>query len=284
MEVVATIWELREKLAKHRRDSSTIGFVPTMGALHAGHRSLIEQSAANNDVTVVSVFVNPLQFGPSEDFQKYPRNLDADSTAARQAGANYVFAPEVEEMYPTWPLSTSIHIDELTDVLEGLSRPGHFDGVATVVAKLFNIVQPDRAYFGEKDWQQLMVVKRMVADLSLPVEIVGCPIVRDIDGLALSSRNVYLSGEEREAALVIPKALAAAVEQIKNANRSPLDVVTTMTDVLAEEPLVNTEYATVVGSDMHMPAVINKHCRLLIAAKVGTTRLLDNRAVMDGES
>jgi len=280
MEVLHTIDGLRQELDAQRSRGKSVGFVPTMGALHAGHRSLMERSVDDNDLTVVSIFVNPLQFGPNEDLAKYPRTLDADSQVARNAGADYVFAPSVEEMYPTGLVLTSVHVDELTDVLDGLARPGHFDGVATVVTKLFAIVGACRAYFGEKDWQQLMVVKRLAVDLSLPVEVIGCPIIRDIDGLALSSRNVYLSGEERDAALAVSRALHTAMALTEQGNRSPLDLITAMTDVLAEEPLVKTEYAAVVGPDMKVPSTVNKHSRLLVAARVGETRLIDNLGVL----
>lgn len=282
MEVLHAIAELRQQLAKERSKGKSIGFVPTMGALHLGHRSLMERSAKDNDLTVVSIFVNPLQFGPSEDLDKYPRTLEADCQIARAAGVTHVFAPSVQEMYPNGQaeVATSVHVAGLSEVLDGLSRPGHFNGVGTVVTKLFSIVGECRAYFGEKDWQQLTIVKRFTADLSLPVEVVGCPIVRDIDGLALSSRNVYLSGEERDAALFLHRALQAAVDLTETGNRSPLDLITAMTDVLAEQPLINTEYATVAGPDMRMPGVINKHSRLLVAARVGQTRLIDNVGVL----
>ena len=173
MQVHSTIASLRQQLATWRADGQSIGLVPTMGALHAGHRSLIEYSVRDNDFTVVSIFVNPLQFGPREDFDRYPRTLEADTAAARIAGADVIFAPSVDEMYPSGAVATSIHVDELGDTLEGLSRPGHFDGMATVVAKLFSIVGQCRTYFGEKDWQQLTIVKRFTADLSLPVEVIG---------------------------------------------------------------------------------------------------------------
>jgi pantoate--beta-alanine ligase len=253
-----------------------------MGALHAGHRSLLERSAKENDVTVLSIFVNPLQFGPSEDLDKYPRTLDADAQIARNAGVAYVFAPAVDEMYPNGQsqVMTTVHVAGLSETLDGLSRPGHFNGVGTVVTKLFSIVGPCRSYFGEKDWQQLQIVKRLAVDLSLPVEVVGCAIVRDIDGLALSSRNVYLSGDERDAARYLSKALQEAVDLTEHGNRSPLDLITAMTDVLAEQPLVVTEYATVVGADMRMPSIVDKHSRLLIAARVGETRLIDNMGVL----
>ena len=276
MQVHETIESLRQHLNEARRQGKSVGFVPTMGALHAGHRSLIERSVAECDVTVLSIFINPLQFGPNEDLAKYPRTLDADVDMARAAGAAHIFAPSAKEMYPEGQPATSVHVAEISEVLEGLSRPGHFDGVATVVAKLFAIVGECKAFFGEKDWQQLAVVRRMVADLSIPVDVVGCAIVRDIDGLALSSRNVYLSGEEREAALALSNALKKAIEMASNGKRSPLDLIAEMTDVIADEPLVRAEYATVVGPDFRVPAYADAQSRLLVAARVGATRLIDN--------
>jgi pantoate--beta-alanine ligase len=284
MELHETIASLRSALNEARRQNKSIGFVPTMGALHAGHRSLIERSAGECDVTVVSIFVNPLQFGPNEDLAKYPRALEADTDLARNAGAAHVFAPSVNEMYPNGALLTSVRVGEISEVLEGLIRPGHFDGVATVVTKLFAIVGQCRAYFGEKDWQQLAVVRQMVKDLSIPVEVIGCPIVRDIDGLALSSRNVYLDGDEREAALSLSRALKTAQKMASDGRRSPLDLIAAMTDVLSEQPLVSAEYATVVGVDFRMPAFADPQSRLLIAARVGTTRLIDNMEIVEGSS
>jgi pantoate--beta-alanine ligase len=282
VETQHTIADLRQQLARERARGKSIGFVPTMGALHAGHRALVERSVRDNDITVVSIFVNPLQFGANEDLTRYPRTLEADCQVARAAGAAYVFAPSVEEMYPQGQkdVATAVHVAGLSEVLDGLSRPGHFNGVGTVVTKLFSIIGECRAYFGEKDWQQLQIVKRFTADLSLPVEVIGCPIVRDVDGLALSSRNVYLTGEERDAALSLSKALNTAVELTETGNRSPLDLITAMTDVLAEQPRVSTEYATVVGPDMRMPSIVNKQSRLLVAARVGETRLIDNCGVL----
>lgn len=246
--------QLRKELDAARAAGRTVGLVPTMGALHEGHASLIRRSAAECDVTAVTVFVNPLQFeqsefGPSEDFASYPRDLSADIEAAAGAGAGLLFAPSAPEMYPSQPTVT-VHVAG-EDVLEGASRPGHFDGVATVVAKLFNLAGPCRAYFGEKDWQQLRVVRRLVADLSFPVEVVACPTVREADGLALSSRNGRLSAEERRAATVLYRALTAYPHRA-------------MADVVAEEPLATLDYAEVVEG------------RLLIAARVGHVRLIDN--------
>jgi pantoate--beta-alanine ligase len=256
--LIEGIGELRAHLDAVRGRGATIGFVPTMGAFHEGHRSLMRAARANHDIVVVSLFVNPLQFGPTEDLDRYPKDLEGDLAAAGAVGVDVVFAPPVEEMYPR-PLLTTVAVAEITDRFEGASRPTHFAGVATVVAKLFAIVGPGRAYFGEKDWQQLAVVRRMAADLSFPVEVVGCPIVREPDGLAMSSRNVYLSPEERTAATVLHRALLAA--------RDSTDPVGTMKEVVSTEPLVELDYAEQVGD------------RLLLAARVGTTRLIDNMGV-----
>jgi pantoate--beta-alanine ligase len=264
MQVLDTIEAFRKELDAVRAEGKTVGLVPTMGYLHDGHASLITRSAAECDVTAVTVFVNPLQFGANEDLSKYPRDLDRDVAIADEAGAVVVFAPPVEEMYPGGPVLTSIHVAEVSDGMEGGSRPGHFDGVATVVAKLFAIAGPCRAYFGEKDFQQLAVVRRMAADLSLPVDVVGCPIVREADGLAMSSRNVYLSADERAAAIVLHRALQAGAADVGNARDA-------MTAVVASEPLAHLDYAEVIESDHEY--------RLLIAARVGTTRLIDNLGV-----
>jgi pantoate--beta-alanine ligase len=252
-QVLDTVDGFRKALDAERAAGRTIGLVPTMGYLHEGHASLIRRAAAECDVVAVTVFVNPLQFGPSEDFTRYPRDLDRDTAIAAAAGADVVFAPPVEEMYPG-EVQTSVQVADLSEGLEGASRPGHFDGVATVVAKLFAMAGTCRAYFGEKDWEQLAVVRRLAADLSFPVEVVGCPIVREPDGLAMSSRNVYLSPEERKAATVLHRALLAGRTGGPQAMR----------EVVAAEPLVHLDYAEQVGD------------RLLVAARVGTTRLIDN--------
>jgi pantoate--beta-alanine ligase len=264
MQVLDTIEAFRKELDAVRGAGKTVGLVPTMGYLHDGHASLIKRSAAECDVTAVTVFVNPLQFGANEDLSSYPRDLDRDVAIAEDAGAVVVFAPPVEEMYPGGPVLTSIHVAEVSEGMEGATRPGHFDGVATVVAKLFAIAGPCRTYFGEKDFQQLAVVRRMAADLSFPVDIVGCPIVREADGLAMSSRNVYLSPVERAAATVLHRALQAGAADVANAR----DV---MTAVVASEPLAHLDYAEVIEG--------NHEYRLLIAVRVGTTRLIDNLGV-----
>jgi pantoate--beta-alanine ligase len=251
--VVDTVESFRKALDAERAAGRTVGLVPTMGYLHDGHASLMRRAAAECDVVAATVFVNPLQFAAGEDLSTYPRDLDHDIEVAREAGVSILFAPPVEEMYPGEVL-TSVHVDRLGAGLEGAARPTHFDGVATVVAKLFNIAGPCRAYFGEKDWQQLAVVRRMAADLSFPVEVIGCPIVREPDGLAMSSRNVYLSPEDRRAAAVLHRALLAGREGGPAAMRK----------VVATEPLVQLDYAEQVDD------------RLLIAARVGHTRLIDN--------
>jgi pantoate--beta-alanine ligase len=264
MQVLDHIDAFRKELDAVRAEGKTVGLVPTMGYLHEGHASLIRRSAAECDVTAVTVFVNPLQFGANEDLASYPRDLDRDVAMAEEAGAVVVFAPPVEEMYPGGPVLTSIHVAEVSEGMEGATRPGHFDGVATVVAKLFAIAGPCRTYFGEKDYQQLAVVRRMVSDLSIPVDVVGCPIVREADGLAMSSRNVYLSPDERRAAAVLHRALQAGAADLDKAR----DV---MAAVVASEPLAHLDYAEVIETD-------NEY-RLLIAARLGTTRLIDNRGV-----
>jgi pantoate--beta-alanine ligase len=261
--VLDTIEGFGKALEAERHAGRRVGLVPTMGYLHDGHASLIRRAAAENDVVAVTIFVNPLQFAPTEDLSTYPRDLERDLRIATEAGATHVFTPSTEEMYPGQVL-TNVHVAEVGEGMEGASRPTHFDGVATVVAKLFAIAGPCRAYFGEKDWQQLRVVRRMAADLSFPVDIVGCPIVREDDGLAMSSRNVYLSPEQRTAATVLHRALQAAGHDLHNARE-------VMAATVATEPLVELDYAEVVETD-------DEH-RLLIAARVGSTRLIDNMGV-----
>ncbi len=269
MRVLDRIDAVRKELDTARSRGQTVGLVPTMGALHAGHRSLIERSAAECDVTVVTVFVNPLQFGPSEDLASYPRDLAEDVALAAEAGADLVFAPPADEMFPAGPPPTTVTVAGLTEGLEGATRPGHFAGVATVVAKLFAIAGPCRAYFGEKDYQQLLVVRRLAADLSFPVDVVGCPTVREPDGLALSSRNAYLSADERRAATVLYRALQAGAEG------------GSMAEVVAAEPLARLDYAAVCDPETLAPldGVLAHPARLLIAAWIGRTRLIDNLGV-----
>ncbi len=279
--VVEHVAECAALLDDARRAGLTVGLVPTMGALHAGHRSLIERAAAECDLVVVTVFVNPLQFGDAEDIERYPRTLAADLEVAAAAGARLVFAPSLLEMYPGFPapVPTAVVVRGVGDRWEGASRPGHFDGVATVVTKLFAMAGRCRAYFGEKDFQQLAVVRQLATDLSLPVEVVGCPIVRDRDGLALSSRNVRLSVAERRAALALSRALRAGAAAIAAGERRAEAVGRRMAEVVAGEPLVDLDYAAVVDPADLQPATVTapgSPLRLLIAARVGPVRLIDN--------
>ncbi len=277
MRVVTTIAETRGRLDGARGEGRTVGLVPTMGSLHAGHLSLVERSAAEHDVTVVTVFVNPLQFGPSEDFAAYPRDLDRDVDLAERSGADLVFAPPLEEMYPR-PMLTAVSVGAMAESLEGAARPGHFDGVATVVAKLFSIVGSSHAYFGQKDYQQLQVVTRLASDLSLPITVVPCPTVREPDGLALSSRNAYLGPEERAAAPVLQRALragAAAIE--RDGVRDGAEVRRLMTETIESEPRAALEYAEVVSASTLQPVdPLAGELRLLTAARFGRARLIDN--------
>lgn len=271
--------ECRSALEAERAAGRTVGLVPTMGALHDGHRSLVARAVAAGDVVCVSVFVNPLQFGPAEDLATYPRDLAADVRVAERSGASLVFAPPVEEMYPPGA-TTRVRVEGLGDVLEGASRPGHFEGVATVVTKLLSIAGPCRAYFGEKDFQQLVVVRRLAADLSLPVEVVACPTVRALDGVAVSSRNRHLSGDEREAAAVLLRALQSGAASILAGERDPGEVRALMGDIVEAEPLVELDYAEVVdAATLAVPEKLDGELRLLVAARVGTTRLIDNVGV-----
>jgi pantoate--beta-alanine ligase len=277
--VVSTGCDLRMTLDFERSVHRSVGFVPTMGYLHDGHAALIRRAANEADVVVVSIFVNPLQFGPSEDLDAYPRDLAGDTEVAREAGADLLFVPTVDEMYPR-QVVTSVRVAELSETLDGASRPGHFDGVATVVAKLFNITGPCRAYFGEKDFQQLAIIRRMVSDLSFPVEIVGCPTVREPDGLAMSSRNSYLTPEERAAAPVVHQALRAGVAAIQQGERDPAAVRRVMTDVVAREPLAELDYVAVVDAkSLAIPASLSGNLRLLAAVRFGRARLIDNVGV-----
>ncbi|MDQ1444933.1 MAG: pantoate--beta-alanine ligase, partial [Acidimicrobiaceae bacterium] len=249
----------------------------TMGFLHAGHRSLIERSAAENDVTAVTLFVNPLQFGPTEDLAAYPRDAQGDQRSAAEAGAAYLFAPLVEEMYPGGAPLTTVDVAEISEPLEGRFRPTHFAGVATVVAKLFAIAGRARAYFGEKDYQQLAVIRRMAADLSFPVEVVGCPTVREADGLALSSRNVYLTADERAVAPALHAALQLGRSLIERGERDPAVVNAAMRAHIETEPRFTIDYAEVADPvDLSAPTRLAGEVRLLVAARLGRARLIDN--------
>ena len=285
MDVMESAGRCRHALDRARAAGRTVGLVPTMGALHDGHVSLIARARAECDIVAVSIFVNPLQFGDPEDMARYPRTLERDLRVCAEAGADVVFVPTVAEMYPSWPAppATTVSVRGASDRWEGASRPGHFDGVATVVSKLFSIAGPCRAYFGLKDFQQLAVVRRMVLDLCLPVEVVGCPIVREADGLALSSRNVRLSPAERGAATVLSRALAAGRAALAAGARSSDAVGRAMRAVAAHEPLVRLDYAVAVDAvSLEEAEAIGdlSGVRLLIAAQVGPVRLIDNSAAV----
>lgn len=288
--VIRNIAQLRAELAAFRRSrpDEQIGFVPTMGYLHAGHASLLKRSVEQNGLTVISIFVNPLQFGPSEDYERYPRDEARDVAIAQQEGADIVFMPQVEEMYPE-PMRTTVAVSELTERLCGASRPGHFDGVATVVTKLLHIVQPDRAYFGLKDAQQVAVVERMVRDLHFPVQIVPCPIVRETDGLAMSSRNVYLSEEERKQALILSQTLAQVPAWIAD-GMTEAELTVRIRGRIRTQPLAEIEYVEVVAYPDLTPlpsgfSLRESEAPLLVAlaVKFGQTRLIDNVLLFPAE-
>ncbi len=271
------IKDIRNHLERLRCDEGkSIGFVPTMGYLHEGHKALIRESKVQNDVTVVSIYVNPTQFGPSEDYERYPRDLDRDMAICEELGVDVVFTPSDEEMYPEG-FSTNVNVSCITEILEGEFRPGHFRGVATVVLKLLNIVQPDRAYFGEKDYQQLKVVQKMVKDLNLPIQIIPVETVREKDGLAFSSRNVYLSEEERDSALSIYKAFQLAQKMISEGKRQSEVLINAMEDLIRSHPHVTKiDYITITDPELSPVQEVREGDRILIALWVGGTRLIDN--------
>ena len=276
MKVVKTIKEVREIVSSWRRDGLTVGLVPTMGYLHEGHQSLISKSVSENDRTVVSVFVNPIQFGPNEDLEAYPRDLKRDMEAVEAVGGDLIFNPEPAEMYPSH-FTSFIDTTETTELLCGAVRPVHFRGVCTVVGKLFNIVTPDRAYFGQKDAQQLATIRRFVRDLNFPIEIVPCPIVREADGLAKSSRNTYLSPAERKAALILSKSLALGKKAVDEGERDASKVVSIITESLQTEPLARIDYVEVVDfENIQRVETISGETLVAIAVYIGKTRLIDN--------
>jgi pantoate--beta-alanine ligase len=265
----------RKALETERAAGRTVGLVPTMGALHAGHSSLIRRASRDCDVVAVTIFVNPLQFAAGEDLATYPRDLEGDRDKIAEAGAVYLLAPPVQEMFAQPPL-TSVTVVQIGDALEGAARPGHFTGVATIVAKLFAVSGPCRAYFGEKDYQQLAVIRRMVDDLGFAVDVVGCPTVRDHDGLALSSRNAYLSPDERAAAPTLYRALVAGRDAIDAGERDPGSIRAAMAGVVAREPKLSLDYAEVTAADLTPLGAVAGEVRLLIAARIGRARLIDN--------
>lgn len=281
VKVVHTIKEVREQIKEWRAQGLSIGFVPTMGYLHEGHQSLIKKAVEENDRTVVSIFVNPMQFAPTEDLDSYPRDLDADTKLCDATGADLIFNPEPEEMYQDG-FCSFVDMNGPTAELCGKSRPIHFRGVCTVVSKLFHIVTPDRAYFGQKDAQQLAVIKRMVIDLNIPVEIVGCPIIREKDGLAKSSRNTYLNEQERKAALILSKTIFMGQELVLNGMTDAGELIKAMKDNIATEPLARIDYVEAVNfDDISVTDTISDNTLVAMAVYIGKTRLIDNFIVAD---
>ena len=278
MKIVGTVKEVREQVKEWKKQGLSVGFVPTMGYLHEGHKSLMDAARKGNDKVVVSIFVNPMQFGPTEDLATYPRDLDHDAALCESAGVDLIFHPEAEEMYEK-DFCSFVDMTGLTEGLCGKTRPIHFRGVCTVVNKLFNIVTPDHAYFGQKDGQQLAVIKRMVRDLNMDIEIVGCPIVREEDGLAKSSRNTYLSPEERKAALILSKTVALGKELAKT-EKDANKVVEAMKKNIETEPLAKIDYVEAVDALSMVPVEkLEGTCMLAMAVYIGKTRLIDNTLI-----
>lgn len=278
-DVSTTVADVRARLDAARASGRSVGFVPTMGFLHAGHASLIERAARDHDVVVTSIFVNPLQFAPTEDLAAYPRDPEGDAARAGAAGCDLLFTPSVEEMYPDGrdAVLTTVAVPELASVMEGASRPTHFAGVCTVVAKLFNVVGPCAAYFGEKDFQQLAVVRRMAADLSFPVDVVGCPTLREPDGLAMSSRNVYLTDDERAVAPVLHRALRAGADAVAAGTTDADAVRGLMAGIVRDAPLGHLDYVEVADPTTLRPlGVVGGRARLFGAVRFGRARLIDN--------
>jgi len=279
MEIIRTVAWMKQVASEARRAERLLGLVPTMGALHEGHLSLVREAQRECSPVVVSIFVNPKQFGPSEDFQKYPRTFDADRAVLENLRVDYLFAPPPEEIYPAG-FRTSVNVEGLSDRLEGRSRPGHFRGVTTVVLKLLEIVQPRFAFFGRKDAQQARIIRQMARDLDLGAEIAVCPIVREADGLAMSSRNAYLSADERRAATVLSKSLQRARKKIEAGETDVVSLIAAVRGVIEKEPGVVLDYAELVDADSLEPAMtLRKPAYILLAAKVGATRLIDNALI-----
>lgn len=275
MKILTTVKEVREYVKGARMAGKTVGLVPTMGYLHEGHASLVKKSVAECDVTIVSIFVNPTQFAPNEDFDAYPRDLEHDVKLLTECGADCVFHPEADEMY--FPdATTTIVPDVLSKNLCGKTRPIHFGGVCTVVGKLFNIVTPDKAFFGQKDAQQLAIIKRMVRDLNFPVEVIGCPIIREEDGLAKSSRNTYLNGDERKAALCLSQAVRIGQDMVKSGEKSTRVILDAMIKHIESEPLAKIDYVQAVDGSMQDVDTVEKDTLFAMAVYIGKTRLIDN--------
>lgn len=276
MKIINNIKEIRKQVKDWKNDGLSVALVPTMGYLHEGHESLIKKASEDNDKVIVSIFVNPMQFGINEDLSTYPRNIDRDSDICEKNGASLIFNPSVEEMY-TDGFSTFVDLNNLTSGLCGKSRPTHFRGVCTVVSKLFNIVSPDKAYFGQKDAQQLSIIKQMVTDLNFDIEIVSCPIVREADGLAKSSRNTYLSKEERQASTIINKSLKKAKALIKSGERDSKNVIDFIKNEINKEPLAKIDYVSIVDNNtIKNIKTIEDGSLIAVAVFIGNTRLIDN--------
>ncbi len=276
MRLISSIEAVRRETLLMALERKRVGFVPTMGSLHDGHRSLIERAVKENHFVIASIFVNPLQFGDGEDLDSYPRSIKKDKQIAENAGVDILFVPEVKDMYPS-ETTTKVVVSKLSQLWEGASREGHFDGVSTVVTKLFGIVGPCTAYFGEKDFQQLQIIRQMVVDLNLPVKVVGAPTVREADSLAMSSRNIYLSSEERLAAPILCVALDEGLNLVRLGERDPLVVMALMKQIVESEPLAVLDYVAAVNAhNLQIPKMLHAEIRLLVAALIGKTRLLDN--------
>ena len=276
MQTLETIEAVRKQVNLWRQAGETIGLVPTMGALHAGHQSLIERAAEENDHVIVSIFVNPTQFAPNEDLTSYPRKLEEDQALCAKAGVEVIFHPEPQEMYLSG-FDTFVEVHGTTEVLEGASRPTHFRGVTTIVLKLLQIAQPDRVYFGQKDAQQVAVIQQMVRDLNVPVEIIACPIIREADGLAKSSRNVYLNPAERKAALVLSRALNLARQRLNAGTREPKELIQLIIEEISKESLAKIDYVEIVDQKtLQKVETINAAILVPIAIYIGNTRLIDN--------
>lgn len=276
MKIVETIKEVREQVKAWRKEGLTVGLVPTMGYLHEGHKSLIDRAVAENDRVVVSVFVNPMQFGVGEDLESYPRDMERDAALCEKAGASLIFHPEPSEMYPE-DFSSFVDMSTLTGGLCGKTRPIHFRGVCTVVSKLFNIVLPDKAYFGQKDAQQLAVIRHMVNDLSYGIEIVGCPIIREEDGLAKSSRNTYLNGDERKAALILSQSLAEGKKALEAGEKDAKKLQSIIIEKIKTEPMAKIDYVEVVDWNTLEPVdTVDGPVLVAMAVYIGKTRLIDN--------
>jgi len=276
IEIISSLKDFQNYCKSNRLAGKTIGLVPTMGFLHEGHLSLMRQSRAGNDISVISIFVNPTQFGPAEDYDAYPRDLDRDSRMASEAGVDVIFAPSARDMYPEG-YATYVNIERITEKMCGTSRPGHFRGVTTVVSKLFNLAQPHRAYFGQKDAQQAIVIKQMARDLNFDIEIIVMPIIREEDGLAMSSRNKYLSPEERKAALVLRKSLLMAEGLFKSGVTEAAIIYNRIKDMIDFEPLAKIDYISIVDADtLDDVGKLRQNTLIALAVFIGKTRLIDN--------